>query len=198
MRPFASTLAVLSILNSITACNAAAPEAGMNCPASFERLLSDSEFRKYSVAVDGAKSDFAAPETGAGKAHTYRTIIAEAAKKGPNFAGHYTIVPIGCGAATVCVAIVNQNSGKVLFPADLKNIESLLVDTGSDNISSLNFRVNSNLLITVGTPNGDLSQAGISYFLMDDNRLKKIGFSSVSELCGIPDYGARLKANIGN
>src|SRR5947208_3010419 len=43
----------------------------------------------------------------------FRTRIREAAKGGPNFAGHYTIVEWGCGTSCISVAISDTETGMV-------------------------------------------------------------------------------------
>ena len=50
------------------------------------------------------------------RARRYRTTLREAAKKGPNFAGHYTMVTWGSGLGTYSLAVVDAKSGKVYFP----------------------------------------------------------------------------------
>ena len=53
------------------------------------------------------------------KARQYRTVLRKGAAEGPNFAGHYTIVHIGCGAGVTCFAIVDAWSGAVHFPGNV-------------------------------------------------------------------------------
>jgi hypothetical protein len=43
----------------------------------------------------------------------YRTMIRNAAKKGPNFAGHYAVAEWGCGTRCVEIAVVDVESGNV-------------------------------------------------------------------------------------
>src|SRR5215467_10781095 len=43
----------------------------------------------------------------------FRTMIAEAAAKGPNFAGHYRIAEWGCGGGCVQFAVVDSRSGAI-------------------------------------------------------------------------------------
>jgi hypothetical protein len=47
----------------------------------------------------------------------YRTRIREGAKAGPNFAGHYTVVDIGCGTECASFIIVDAASGRVFSGA---------------------------------------------------------------------------------
>jgi len=50
-------------------------------------------------------------------AHTYRSRLREGAAKGPNFAGHFTIVQWGCGSSCQRFAIVDAQTGKVyIYP----------------------------------------------------------------------------------
>ncbi|WP_182417262.1 hypothetical protein [Bartonella sp. HY038] len=48
---------------------------------------------------------------------TFKTRITEAAKKGVNFAGQYSIVEIGCGSSCLIAYVVDLKSGKLFsFP----------------------------------------------------------------------------------
>ena len=49
--------------------------------------------------------------------HTFRTILTEEAKTGPNFAGHYTVVEWGCGSECQNFAIVDAITGKIYSPS---------------------------------------------------------------------------------
>jgi hypothetical protein len=49
------------------------------------------------------------------KARNYRTVLRDAAKKGPNFNGHYRIVDWGCGTNCIKWAVINVESGKIWF-----------------------------------------------------------------------------------
>lgn len=106
--------------------------------------------------------------------------------QGPNFAGHYTIIPIGCGAATVCVAIADAATGHVYFPPELRSAEALLVDTGGVEVETLNFRPDSRLLIVAGSPNEQPRRAGISYYVWRSGRLSLIRYTPAAALCGLP------------
>ena len=46
-------------------------------------------------------------------ARLFRTRIQGAAKKGPNFAGKFTIAHWGCGTTCISIAIINEESGSV-------------------------------------------------------------------------------------
>ena len=47
------------------------------------------------------------------EARRFRTMIREAAAKGPNFAGHFTVAEWGCGAGCVSVAIIDAATGSI-------------------------------------------------------------------------------------
>jgi len=68
-------------------------------------------------------ADFPATDTGRIKpapvrltthaARTYRTVLREKAREGPNFAGHYTILDLGCPGTCSRLAIINARTGQV-------------------------------------------------------------------------------------
>lgn len=162
----------------------AAPQMPMSkCYAPFSKLLSDDVFRAHAVRVIHKVVKPASPNVESGKAHLYRTVIREEASLGPNFAGHYTIIRIGCGAATTCLAIADAENGNVYFPPELKTVEALLVDTGAVNVETLNYRWNSSLLVVVGAPDEKQGRAGISYYIWHADVLKLIRFIPAAELC---------------
>jgi hypothetical protein len=49
------------------------------------------------------------------RAQLFRTRLTEGAAKGPNFAGHYTVVMWGCGTACQMLAVVDATNGQVAF-----------------------------------------------------------------------------------
>jgi hypothetical protein len=46
----------------------------------------------------------------------FRTVLVRGARKGPNFAGHYTVVIWGCGSPCKSFAIVDARTGQVHSP----------------------------------------------------------------------------------
>lgn len=157
------------------------------CPAPFAKLLSDEVFKAHAVHSDRHKIIPAPPNVKSGRSYMYRTMIKEGARLGPNFAGQYTIIRIGCGAATTCVAIVDAKSGKVYFPSQVVSVEALLVDTGSMDVRTLNYRRDSSLLVVVGSPNENRKRAGISYYEWKSGILSLVRFISASKICGLPE-----------
>ena len=157
------------------------------CPAPWATLVSDRVFSHYPVKTVAPRKLPAVPDVRIGQAHFYRTAIRQAAKNGPDFAGHYVIVQIGCGAATACLAIADTLTGRVFFPPKLGAATALLVDTPDDEkFSTLNYRRSSRLLILVGTPNEDPNTEGMSYYVWRANRLRLVRFIPTTKLCSMP------------
>ena len=153
------------------------------CLAPFDKLLAADVFARYPTKTPAYKGTPVPPDVRTGEAHTYRTVIRDEAKAGPNFAGHFTIVRIGCGAATNCIAIVNAKTGQVHFSPKLKAATALLMDTGKARLATLNYTLDSRLLILAGEPNEDEKRAGMSYYLWDSGKLSLIHFVPAATLC---------------
>ena len=86
------------------------------------------------------------------RARLYRTMLRDGAKKGPNFAGRYTIVTWGAGLGVFSMAVVDAKTGKVHFPPfkDVGNTSYGMpyIDKG-DNPA---WRIHSRLFAFVGVP----------------------------------------------
>src|SRR5262250_1611988 len=78
------------------------------------------KFEDYPATAD-FKGKPAAPVLATKSARMFRTQIREAARKGPNFAGHYTVAEWGCGSGCVTIAVIDAVSGKV-FDAPFNNV----------------------------------------------------------------------------
>jgi len=73
------------------------------------------EFRDYSMVSrfrGVAAQVIISSQSGA---RYYRTRLREGARKGPNFAGHFTIVTWGCGSDCYDIAVVDARTGRVWF-----------------------------------------------------------------------------------
>lgn len=119
-------------------------------------------------------------------ARRYRTKLREGAAKGPNFAGHYTIVVWGCGSSCNDWAIVDAVSGRVTFIDDLRAISGTHVEpekSGWPQYLGLRFRRDSNLLVVVGAPREDESREGIAYYKWNGKSLDRLRFISRADLC---------------
>lgn len=146
-------------------------------------MLSPEVFASYSVT--GARiARPAPPQVRSGQAHLFRSVIRQQAATGPNFAGHYTLVWIGCGAATVCPAIVDAIDGRVFFPPELGAVSALDTISDDDGFDIVNVRRDSRLLIVMGSPRETESRAGASYYEWRNDRLHLQRFVPLSRLCG--------------
>ena len=151
------------------------------CPAKFHHLLSEKLFRQHAVRSSSMRP--VPPIVKDGTARLYRTSIRDQAALGPNFAGHYTVILIGCGAGTICVAIADAQTGKVHFPRGLGNVSWSFVDTGKQDIQRLTFRRSSRLLVAFGYVNEDEKTEGLSYFIWEGGELKRVRFIPMSRVC---------------
>ncbi len=153
------------------------------CHAPFADLLSSRTFAAYPAALPPHRMPPAAPDVSRGQAHLYRTVIRLGARKVPNFAGHYTLIRIGCGAATTCVAIADALTGKVVFPPQLRSVSAMLVDTGDAEVDTLNVRRDSNLIVAIGTVNERPNGFGLYHFVWSGGRLHQRKFVPAARLC---------------
>jgi hypothetical protein len=89
------TLLVLALILALQ------PKAA--APPSFDQFRVDEVFRGRP----------ARPLRNTRDARLFRTRIAESAKKGPNFAGKYTIAQWGCGTSCIDIALIDEETGTV-------------------------------------------------------------------------------------
>ncbi len=135
-------------------------------------------FSDYSVPV--FVGELAEPDV---KSHPrsrlFRSKIREGAKRGPNFAGHYTIVGWGCGSSCGSLAIVDAATGQVFHPKNLDAIDNINVDydalAGVEE-SLIKYRPDSRLLVIIGGINEDPKLRGISYFVWEHDKLRRVRF----------------------
>ena len=95
-------------------------------------------------------------------AKRYRSVLRESAKAGPNFAGHYTLVKIGCGSSCFLVAVVDAVDGHVRFPQGLRMIHWA---GWWQEPYGPQYQVSSRLLMVYGLANTEDGPYGVSYFL---------------------------------
>ena len=94
----------------------------------------------------------------------FRTRIHDGAAKGPNFAGHYTIVEWGCGSSCVSIVVVDAVTGEVFSaPFRILGYGRVLkyADVSAPIDQPLEYRLKSRLLIVRGCPE---DQNCASYF----------------------------------
>lgn len=127
----------------------------------------------------------------------FHTVIAESARKGPNFAGAYRLVEWGCGAGCLQLAIVDLRTGDVTASPDLRTVAIGHPDAEHPATClqgpALHFRTNSALLVAIGAPNEQAQQDGIHWYKWDGRRLLHLrSFPYSPETCpqqqaAIPD-----------
>ncbi len=117
------------------------------------------------------------------RANTYKTVITEGAKAGPNFAGHYTVVTWGAGLGNFSIAIVDARDGRVLFmPFDgVGHAGYGLNFEGRDEMNPA-FRIDSKLLAFSGCPGKeyegctDWDKEGVYIYSFVNERFKLLKF----------------------
>jgi hypothetical protein len=131
-------------------------------------------FKDYPAKVFKGKP--APAKISGSRARLFRTVIREGAKEGPNFAGHYTIVIWSVGLNLMQLAIVDALNGKVYFPSQLLQIVVPFNLSELDTEYSLDFQLNSRLLIVAGGRMGvgDDEEYGKFYYEWRNNQLRLI------------------------
>ena len=81
----------------------------------------------------------------------YRTMIRDAVREGPNFAGYYTLAEWGCGAGCVSMAVVDDRTGRA-FDGPFQILGYDLSNDYEGGEEQLEFRPDSRLLISRGCP----------------------------------------------
>ena len=105
-----------------------------------------------------------------------RTRIREGARTGPNFAGHYTLIFVGCGAGAVCLpAIADAKTGNLYESDLLGSIVNFNIAPSVENQIIL-YQKNSSLLRVIGLINEDSDLRGVTYFVWKNNKFKKVRF----------------------
>ena len=98
MRPFKTTFLIAGVMGAMPAY-AALPNFAEH-PVHPEEIFKETPRPVDLSSYPGAK--------------TFRTKLKEGAERGPNFAGHYTIVTYGCGTQCQDNWIIDAKTGKIL------------------------------------------------------------------------------------
>jgi hypothetical protein len=145
--------------------------------ASIRRREKLPDFGDFPAPKDGTSKP-ASPILATAKDRKFRTIIRTEAAKGPNFAGHYTIVDWGCGTGCHEFVIADENTGTVYDPYFQEvdhHYPTEYLNTDSEwwcYAFFLNYQLDSRLLVVEGCLSG--KQCGRSYFMMDPSGLHLI------------------------
>ena len=120
----------------------------------------------------------AAPILATQRQRMFRTAIRDAAAKGPNFAGHYTIAEWGCGSGCVSSVVVDAITGKV-FAAPFRILTMPLPESeGGHEYQGAVYQLNSRLFIADGCP--EEAGCGTYYYEWSDNKFKRLRFDPSS------------------
>ena len=103
------------------------------------------------------------------EARQFRSVITDGAKAGPNFAGHYTITAWGCGTSCIQFAIIDAKTGKVYMPPFYVAFSLNLKQEKLRDEDPLQFRINSALLVVIGSKNE--KGEGIYFYKWDGEKL---------------------------
>ena len=120
------------------------------------------------------------------RSRMYRTLLTGWATEKPNFAGHYILATWGCGTGCTQIAVIDALTGKVFHPLRARTNsvvdvhEELLIDGDSSprraDFGALRYSVDSRLLVLIGTPEERRENRGISYFIWENDSLRKVRF----------------------
>lgn len=108
--------------------------------------------------------------------HKYRTEIREQARKGPDFAGHFTLAKWGCGSPCLQFVIINATSGAIYDPG-------IVVGCANKNglAARIDFRFESRLIAATGssetTASSNEVDCGTNYYQWDGKRLIFVHFN---------------------
>jgi hypothetical protein len=103
------------------------------------------------------------------RARMFRTRLREEAPRGPNFAGHYTVVVWGCGTGCAQTAVVDARTGRVYFPPlEYHDIP----DTEDERNRARTFRLDSKLLVLTQNYYDGAGRYMAHYYLFDNNRFR--------------------------
>lgn len=160
--------------------------AGSAYAASDEDEYNEFTIRPEDIPADAPKfEDFLVPVytgpnakpdlRGDRETRMFRTRLASWAKEKPNFAGHYILATWGCGTSCYSIKIIDAKTGSIYHPAGtgsnaFVNIHESLED------KTLQFRSDSKLLVLIGMPEEDTTRRGISYYVWENNKMKRIRF----------------------
>jgi hypothetical protein len=120
------------------------------------------------------------------RSRMYRTQLRGWASEKPNFAGHYILATWGCGTGCTQIAVIDALTGKVFHPPGARtnsvvNVHDELLVNGDSSprradFGALRYSADSRLLVLIGTPEERGENRGISYFVWENDGLRRIRF----------------------
>ncbi len=150
-------------------------------PAALGQKSTPPQFKNYSADVYAGKP---APLNLRSHrlARMYRTSIREQLQEeGINFAGHYTIVVMGCGTGCSITAIVDARNGNAYFPQVFEGWTSVMGDYEFKEGEDIRtFKANSRLIKAIGRPRlsdrEEWGASGVYYYEWTNNQLRQVHF----------------------
>ena len=183
----ARILCSLAIAAVATPGTAMPVQVGPRC-TSLDELVSPAAFRRY--PVNQYRGPLRKPDVRRGRAHLYRTALGSSVRDAPDFAGHYQVVPLGCGAATYCPAFVDRVTGKVSFYPELRavSVAGTMMEGHIDERygNRLLYRADSRLLALIGSRNEDERTEGVTLYEWQARGPRLIRFIPTKQICRIP------------
>ena len=114
-------------------------------------------------------------------ARRYRTVLLKGVRRGPNFAGHYTVIAWGCGTSCIQFAIVDALTGKVFFPNEFQSVSGVQVndagfepEANRDRHWGLRYRPDSRLLVVLGALDERADREGATYYSFDNGAFRRL------------------------
>jgi len=127
------------------------------------------------AAVFATATSFVAPKLTSKEARRYRTVLSDAASKGPNFAGHYTLVPIGCGTMCVHFGVIDETTGDVVFP---KHGATIYWAGWPGEPYGPEFKKESDILLVRGSVDKEDAPEGTTWFRWNGSDFELVRFES--------------------
>jgi hypothetical protein len=125
-------------------------------------------------------------------ARQYKTRLREAARAGPNFAGHFAVAGWGCGTACLQWSVVNLRTGKVRFQPKLWEVgfmsvgdERVKTPAVHEEFYNLRFRRDSRLMIVLGAPMEDETRDGAGFYQWDGKTFTLLKFVPRKDACRV-------------
>jgi hypothetical protein len=111
------------------------------------------------------------------KDRLFKTVLRQQAKKGANFAGHYTMAVFGCGMDSFLVAVIDEKTGHVYWPPfgciSLAGGFGITLPEGKGDSPNPAFRIDSRLFLTVGIEDkeeADPKDRAVQFWIFDSGR----------------------------
>lgn len=110
----------------------------------------------------------------------FRTVLRQGALKGPNFAGHMTIVEWGCGSSCVEWAAMDARTGRV---TRLPGSEYISTHRVGGTLGGVEFARDSRLLVLAGAPREDEAREGVASYVWTGRGFQRVDFMPRAQVC---------------